>query len=483
MIKNKTSQSGAALILVLSITAIFLASSMGLISLGIYRNRLYLQQSAKQQALHIAEAGANYYRWHLAHELDDYYDGTGADPGEPGEPYGPYEHTFYEPSGSAAGTYVLEITPPPIGSTIVKVKSTGWVNSYPNIKRTVEIRYGDPSLAHYSFLTNSDIWFGDSENVRGEMHSNGGVRMDGTNDSIVASARNTYICTFSHGCNSSNCGSPCAWISGTGCECPAVWGAGPNYDLWDYPVPIVDFNSITADIAEIKDNALYFGSSGGNNDGYHVIFQNDGTFDVYIVNSLEAAIYQYKESFTGCGQNIAEKINSETYDNNYAIPANGLIYIEDDVWVEGTVNGRATLVAARLPDNINKRKTIYINNNINYLARDGNHILGLIAQKHIKIPQHAPTDLVIDAILLAQNGRCFRNYYCCEPSCDVKNSIEVYGGIITNQIWTWSWADGTGATIDGYNTTTSIYDSNATYAPTPSFPTTGEYVFISWEEK
>ncbi|MCG2695800.1 hypothetical protein L6248_02615, partial [Candidatus Parcubacteria bacterium] len=114
MIKNKTSQSGAALILVLSITAIFLASSMGLISLGIYRNRLYLQQSAKQQALHIAEAGANYYRWHLAHELDDYYDGTGADPGEPGEPYGPYEHTFYEPSGSAAGTYVLEITPPPI---------------------------------------------------------------------------------------------------------------------------------------------------------------------------------------------------------------------------------------------------------------------------------------------------------------------------------------------------------------------------------
>ena len=147
--------------------------------------------------------------------------------------------------------------------------------------------------------------------------------------------------------------------------------------------------------------------------------------------------------------------------------------------MEGTVNGRATLVAAYLPDNVNKRKTIYINNNINYLARDGTNVLGLIAQKHIKVPKHAPTNLVIDATLLAQNGRVFRNIYYPRRITD---SIEVFGGIITNQVWTWTWVDNGGNTVDGYDHTNSIYDPQVTFSPPPSFPTTGQYQFISWDE-
>ncbi|MCG2690653.1 hypothetical protein L6249_01105, partial [Candidatus Parcubacteria bacterium] len=383
------------------------------------------------------------------------------------------------PSSDSSGVFSLEITPPVSSSTIVRIKSTGWVNNYPLVKRTIEARCGMPSLAKYSFLTNSDVWFGNAESVRGEMHSNGGVRMDGTNDSLVTSNRNTYICSTDFGCDIANCNAPCAWIAGTGCQCPGVWGAGPNSALWNYPVPIVDFNTITMDIAEFRAGALDFGSSGGGNNGYHIIFQANGTFDVYIINSLKPAVKQRNDSWTGWA-NIAEEINTETYSNNVSIPANGQLFFEDDVWVEGAVNGRVTLVAARLPDNVNQRKSIIINNNINYLARDGNHILGLIAQKHVKVPRYAPTDLTIDAILLAQNGRVFRNQYNTPL---IKNSIEVYGGIITNQTWTWTWVDGLGNTTDGYQNTVSIYDSNAYYSPPPSFPTTSEYVFISWEEK
>ncbi|MEA2065217.1 MAG: hypothetical protein U9O66_02890 [Patescibacteria group bacterium] len=461
-------QSGTMLIALMLIVAVFIAMAGGLASLGVYRNRLYMMQNAEIQAMHIAEAGVNYYRWHLAHEQEDFFDGTGADPdGIP--PNGPYEHTYTSPSGELTGKFSLEITPPPTGSTIATIKSIGWADSYPNLKRTVEVRYGIPSLAHYSFLTNTDVWFGDSESVSGELHSNGGIRMDGTNDSLVTSARETYICTPGHGCSNE--------------EKPGVWGTGPNSSLWSFPVPAVDFNVITMDIAQIKADAqaegVYLASSGGGNDGYHIIFQANGTFDVYVVNDLKSAIEQKNDDWTAYVDNIKEEIDDETYDSNYLIPGNGLIYIEDDIWVEGTVNGRATLVAARLPDNPNKRKTVHINGNINYLARDGSHILGLIGQKHVKVPRHAPADLTIDAILLAQNGRVFRNLYLPRR---VTNSITVYGGIITNQVWTWTWVGGSG-TVDGYNTTNSIYDSQTTFAPPPSFPTTGEYTFISWEEK
>jgi hypothetical protein len=471
-------QDGFLLVLVMVMANIFIVMAGGLASLGIYQYKLYLQQGAKHKAMHIAEAGANYYRWHLAHNHDDYYNGTGADPGAPGEPYGPYINVYTDPSTGETGTFSLEITPPPAGSTIVKIKSTGWLNSYPNIKRSLEVRYGIPTLAHFSFLTHSDAWFGPDENIRGEAHTNGGFRIDGPNDSVLTSARATYTCTSVHGCTQANCANPCQWASNK-CSCPGIWGAGPNYNLWQYPVPIIDFNSISLDIAQIKTDAQASGVYLGNSPkGYHIVFQANGTFNVYKISQLKSSVRQYNEDTWSGWVNIQEEIENENYDSNHAIPANGLIFVEDNVWIDGVVNGRATLVAAKLPDNPNNRKSIYINNNLTYLDRNDD-ILGLIAQKHIKVPRYAPANLTIDAILLAQNGRVFHNYYSTHS---VKNNIEVYGGVITNLVWTWTWTSG-GVAIDGYSHTTSIYDSKATYAPPPSFPTTGEYAFISWEEK
>lgn len=484
MLNLKTNQSGAMFVTALMVTAIFLASAIGLVSLGLYRYKLYLQETAKQQALHIAEAGINYYRWHLAHAPNDFYDGAGSDPGVPGAPYGPYEHNYTAPSSNLTGAFSLEITPPVGSSTIVRIKSTGWTDNYPNIKRTVEARYGMPSLAHYSFLTNANAWFKENASISGEAHANGGIRMDGSNNSLVASLKETYECGYSNGCCTcvpiTDCWKPSRCPGNACCSQtkPGIWGAGAGSALWNYPVPIVDFNTITMDISQFQANALVFGPSGGSNKGYHIIFQPNGTFDVYKVNTLKAALSQFNDDWTAF-VNIAEEINTQTLLGNYPIPANGQIFFEDDIWVEGTVNGRATIVAARLPDNASKRKTIHINNNINYLARDGNHILGLVAQKHIKVPRHAPTDLNIDAILLAQNGHVYRSNY---DTPRVTNNITVYGGILSNKEWSWTWVSGITVT-DGYTNTASIYDPQATYAPPPSFPTTSEYVFISWEEK
>ncbi|MCL5774701.1 MAG: hypothetical protein M1333_00650, partial [Patescibacteria group bacterium] len=59
--------------------------------------------------------------------------------------------------------------------------------------------------------------------------------------------------------------------------------------------------------------------------------------------------------------------------------------------------------------------------------------------------------------------------------------ITIYGSVASFGIWTWSWVDGWGNTISGYQYTQTTYDSNLLFAPPPSFPLTSSgYVPISW---
>lgn len=497
-------ESGFILIVVLLMASFLIVLASGLASVGIYQDRLFNQETAKHEAIHMAEAGVNYYRWHLAHNQTDFFDGTGADPGGNGAPFGPYVHNYTALSTNNTGHFSLLITPPPTGSTIVTINSTGWLDSFPNTKRTVEVKYGIPSLAHFSFLTNDSAWFGNTEHVVGEMHSNGGIRMDGTNDSVIKSARQTFDCPSGFGCNfQSTCSSPCTWKAASStCTCPGIFGAGPNPSLWTYPVSAIPFSTISIDLNNIKNNTLtgYTFNTNGSNKGWHITFKNNGHFDARLVSAVNNGLSQLADDWNitqatcqgqscnwlsgNCFCSVAETIKTEGAATDHVIPANGLIFVNDgDAWVDGIVNGRVTLGAGTFPDNANKRRSIFINGNLQYLARDGNNSLGLIAQKDIKIPRDTPpcnitnSKLTVDAILLAQNGRVFRNYYSSHTKCF---SIEIYGGIITNQTWTWSWDS---PVTDGYINTNSIYDPNVTYSPPPSFPTSGEYTFISWEEK
>lgn len=475
MLNNVTmNNKGSNLIIVLVLLSLFLIIVTGAISLGLLQKKLNLSEAAKAQALYIAESGVNYYRWVLYHDNFEYCNKETCIGAPDYGPYGPYE--VKDDEGRIIGYYELYINPPPLnGSTLVDIKSVGWTTDYPKIKRTVVVKCGRPSLAAYSFLTDESVWFGNDEHLKGKAHSNVGIRMDGMNDSLVTSARPTYICLSGHNCDTqSTCRYPCNWTSNH-CECPGVWGAGPNYDLWNYSVPEVDFD-IDTDVLRMKaqSSGIFIESSGEDNYGYHIIFSEGSKLAINIVNSLKDPIKQLNDDWNGSAQ-LAEEIKSEIYLDLYDYPSNGLMFIEDNVWIEGKIDGRLTLVAAKEA----QEASIYINSSINYKEKDGNHILGLIAQKDIKVPRHAPTNLSIDGILFARNGRVFRNYYYSERL--VKNSIVVYGGIISRRMWNWTWVSG-GQVIDGYRHTESNYDPFVTYSPPPHFPTSGEYKFISWKE-
>jgi transposase len=472
--KRNNLQSGSILILVLVFAAVFTTIGTGLVGMVSIQHKLSSQKVASSQALHIAEAGVNYYRWHLVHSPDDFQDGTGGP--------GPYIHDYKDPEGTVIGKFSLEIAAPSGCESAVKIQSTGWALSHPQTKRTVQVRYGKQALVKYAFLTNEDVWFSNNEGLKGEFHSNGGIRMDGTQNSIAFSAKEDYICDSIHGCSSSDCDDPCHWVPGEGCECPGIWGAGHGGPdgLWQFPIPSIDFSKITQDLAILKSEAqtsgIYLGSSGL---GYHIHFKNNGTFDLYQVTKKKAKVWGHNgEKWI----HESNDIENETFLQNYSFPANcEPIFAADDVWVDGEVNGKITLVAARLPDVSHNNAKIIINGDITYA--NSNSVLGLIGQKDILIPLYSPDDLTIEAAMLAQKGHVFRYHY---PSWEshtyyIRENIRVFGSIITNTIWTFSWVNGA-TTVSGYKNTDMDYDSSLTFDPPPYFPTSGDYQFISWEE-
>ncbi|MDB4940393.1 MAG: hypothetical protein JWO40_818 [Candidatus Doudnabacteria bacterium] len=452
-------QKGAMLIYLIVIIFIFSAVAVPLLGSVTQQIRLLRSTAAREEALQIAEAGVDYYQWFLAHNPNDYKDGTGQ--------AGPYVHDYIDLDiQKHIGKYSLQITPPTIGSTIVTIQSTGWTDTNPGTKRVVTARYGIPSLAQYAFLSNDIIWIGSGETVNGQMQSNNGIRFDGTGNAPIQSAKSTYTCSAGQG-------SPCPVVQN------GVWGSAPQStkNFWNFPVPAVDFSALTSNLATMKASA----QSGGiylppsNQQGYSLVFNSTGTVSVYKVKNLLSNPTGYDVNGTPHNEQI--DYNQRTLQFTQALPTNGVIYVEDNTWVEGTVNGRVMVAAALLPYNTGTAPTIYIPNNVTYALKDGSSVLGLLAQKDIVVTYRAPSNLEVDAALIAQNGSAQFFYY---PGV-IKNSITVYGSIMTFGQWTWSWVNGSNNIVSGYATTIDNYDANLLYGPPPSFPLSASgYQPLSW---
>lgn len=437
----------------------------GVSSYAIFEHQASLRKHTRDAAFHIAEAGIEYYRWHLAHAPTDYQDGTG----QPG----PYVHQYTDKDGQDIGSFSLDITPPLPGSTIVTIESTGWTKEKPHIKRTLKVRVGFPALTDFAFIENANMSFSPTTEVHGKVHSNGGIEFNGTTDAIVQSARETYD-------------------NGEGTH-PGVWGDGGPDNFWQFPVPAKDFFGITADLAAIRDLAdnggIHLNSSG--DDGYHMVFNSNGTFDLYRVNTRYCyggngrwrrwrGWYWDGEVHCYDVRNTSSQSN-RTFLQTYTIPSNGVIFVEDDVWVEGVVNGRVTIGAGRFPVSPGTYQEIYISENITYNEQSSDDVLGLIAQGDIIVPRNVPTDMQIHAAALSQFGKIQRPYYHYYYFPSIKNSLIFFGSQISYDGGGWKWIS-SGDVISGFINTNHTYDGNLLYNPPPGFPVGNTYELISWEE-
>lgn len=438
--------------------------------------------SDRASAFTIAEAGIEYYRWHLAHDPTDYEDGTGIP--------GPYVHLYYDKNNIQIGQFSLDITPPTVGSTVVTVRSTGTLSGNSSIEKIIEVKMGVPSFAKYAAVVNADVRFGAGTEVFGEIRSNGGIRFDGLTHNLVTSALDEYDDPDHSGGNEFGVHTH---VNPTDPLPPA--SVPSRTDVFEvgrqFPVPAVDFDGITQDLSQMKADAqsdgFYRGDSGVF--GYDIVLKTDDTFDLYQVNTLDSPP-------SGCTNVVGEdgwgtwSIQSETLLGNYAIPTNGLIFLEDDVWVRGQIDSaRITIASARFPDNPSTRSSITINEDLRYTNNDGQDVIGLIAQKNINIGWNSADTLQVDAALIAQNGRVGRYYYRrpsrsrnrCAPH-HMKDTITSNGMIGSSKRYGFSWSCG-GTYCSGYDTRNLIYDANLLFGPPPSFPLTSEnYETISWQE-
>ncbi len=440
----------------------------------------YLQYSLKQrdreQALHIAEAGIHFYRWYLAHQLDGRTAGQIQAFWDSGTALGqstPYVGIF------GGGEYSITVDPPESGQTIVYITSTGNTNRYPDQSRTIRVRLRRPSWSEFATLTDEAVRFGTGTEVFGKIHSNNGIRFDGLAHNVVSSAVDTYNDPDHTGSNEFGVHThvntpPATGVNNTFRAAEAPPGAvAARTDVFEagreFPVAPLDFNGLLGDLSLMKSEA----QSGANGSRYfdntrqgrHIVLKTNDTFDIRTVQSFNAS--------------TNEIINYNGGWSNYAIPDGGVIFVENNVWLEGAVNGRrVTVVAANLISA--SQKTMYLGKDLRYTNYDCTDMIGAIGQQDVEVYRQSNNILRLDAALLAQSGRVGRANYT--GAFATRDTITVYGSIVSNQRYGFAWADAMGNHVSGYQTRNLYYDNNLLYCPPPYFPTGTQYELDLWEE-
>ncbi len=217
--------------------------------------------------------------------------------------------------------------------------------------------------------------------------------------------------------------------------------------------------------------------------GYKIVLKNDDTFDLYTVHSLLSPPSNCNDILDQADWGTWSINTSGTpivLVGNYANPTNGLIFVEDNLWIEGQINtARLTIASARFPENPTTNTNITINNDLKYTNYTGTDVIALIAQNNINAGLASANTLQIDSALVAKNGRIGRYYY--SSSCGssyVRSTLTLNGLIATNKRYGFAYTDNT-----GYQTRNINYDANLLYNAPPNFPlVSGQYNLVTWEE-
>jgi hypothetical protein len=470
--------SGYLLVMVLVFGSVFFLITTSFFGYVVSQGNLISQKVEMQRAIDIAEAGLNYYKWFLAHYPGDTTNGTGGP--------GPYTHVYYDPEGAAIGEFSLEVASSTFCGDIssIDVSSTGFTYQDPTVSRTITARYARPTVAEYSYIINSNVWAGPDRIIVGPYHSNGGIRMDGTNNSTVTSGQSTWNCTSSFGCSPS--GNRNGVFTTTG---------NPNTALFSFPSAPINFAGLTVDLAQMQDRAqnaggIYLPPSGGF--GYRITFNAAGTITVRrVTGTTQYWGYTTEADWQQERHVISSTAAVGTYTIGNACP---LIFVQDKVWLDGVLNKKVTIAAADVASaTINP--SIILNDNITYTSATSSGLLA-IAEQDVLIGVTVPDDMTLNGIFVAQNGRFGRNYYCasCTDSGNSRglpNTLDPYvfrddlvinGTIVSNGREGTKWTSG-GIHTSGFENRYNAYDRNLVASPPPLVPKTSDvFVVTDWKD-
>lgn len=325
-----------------------------------------------EDALHIAEAGYNNYLWHLNDNSQFYKTGVNvADGLDPETTYTAsenplwagfpkkYKVTEYKNGSVLLGYYQLFITPPSTEEPVVTITSTGWTVSDPSNKRSIEVKIHKRTFTNYvdfsgdmKTVDGDKIYWGDGEHAKGPVFTNGTLRTIGKP-------------TFH---------SDVGYVVGT----EYINGGPPIFKIAGQPkkMTALQFPSSNASLKDWGDPA----NGGYTYTGRTCIMMNDASLRICNVN-----------------------VNGDDPVDR-SLPGSGVIYVNGEVYISGTLQGRLTVVAENNIYITGKDPTVFHTKKNSYNNAGSTGGITYKNQDILTMDNPNPSNLSNDMLGLVSNG-------------------------------------------------------------------------------
>jgi len=313
---------------------------------------------------------------------------------------------------SGVERYRVRVVPPANGKPLT-LYSTGVAGDG---TQTIAATVRFPTFGDYMFLAGSDLAIAGDARINGQVRSNGSIDNQGQ-------------------------------ITGKVTAGGTVTGNGSFDRGYLENQPIVDFNQVLTTMDGIRTAAglssTYFPASGAY--GYRVV-----------VNGTSMVVDKITDGIT-TGDFVTVPVTA------FTIPASGVVYFADNIWIQGAYGNSVTIVSDG---------DIYLTGD--YLPADPNSTItsGLIAKDNIIVPswyRSVKDTMDINAALLSQSGRIYADI----KQGVIRSRINITGALsyfISGGVFG-SYDKFTGQPVSGFRQNVYTYDQRLNLNPPPMYPT------------
>ena len=314
------------------------------------------------------------------------------------------------------------------------------------VEREIVSRIRKETFAQYVYFANNaaDIWFTTGDSLDGRVHINGKIQISGDPwfGMKVTSTNNNMTLE-------------------SGSEPVFEGGYELGVDQIDFP-KVNDIRNVIR--SEANSGGVYEGRLNGGSAHYEVVIGMTGNGYVsYRSYSKQGRWYRYSNW------------THVRIDNT-----NGVFWFHDKVYIEGTLDGQVT---------VGSNEDMYITDNILYEDSTpgqgpdpgSDDILGLVSAKNIIVKDNAANrnDVEIHAHMMALNkSLTVENYQYGSPRGD----LTIYGGFAQKKMGAIGTFSHWYGIQSGYNKDYH-FDRNFTSQSPPSYPETGDYIVVDWEDR
>ena len=359
-------------------------------------------------------------------------------------PAGTAAFLHYNDVSAGGGTYTVTIDPDDNNpSTYLKKYRIVAVGRVADVERTIEIETEATTFNRYAYLTGDEggtIWFNSGDLIEGPLHSNDRI-------SIVGSP--VFMGKVTSSSNSFHQGNPYEPVFQQGFHLgvPPVNFPTPREVMDNYYASNPDPPVLSIDSRFDRHSSVEFNSDA------------TLTYNIWHYNWRGHLVYDAQDQVV----NISD--------------LNGMIYVDGDVKVKGTVNGVVTLIATE--DITISGDIVYEDSDSDGKPRhDCDDMLGLVSHDDIIVENNSGNrdDVVIDAALLALGDSFTVENY---NSGSARGDLTIWGSLsqkVRGPVGTFGYYGTTGYHKDYH------YDSRFLDSGPPYFPATGQYHFNYWKE-